>query len=89
MVAYMVAYVNMGMSKAKLGSSLPSNVAVGADWGGPEAISHELTEIQLQLSNLTNPTDPQEVNIEGFSVFIGGNYSTAADHFSDFMVPNT
>ena len=58
---YMTAYVNMGASKAKLGSSLPSNVSVGADWGGPEAIAHELTEVQLQLSHLTNPTDPQEV----------------------------
>ncbi|KAL5257448.1 hypothetical protein ACHWQZ_G012403 [Mnemiopsis leidyi] len=61
MVSYMVAYVNMGASKAKLGSNLPSNVSVGADWGGPEAISHELTEIQLQLSHLSNPTDPQEI----------------------------
>ena len=67
MVAYMVAYVNMGASKAKFGSNLPSNVAVGADWGGPEAISHELTEIQLQLSHLSSPTDPQEVGfLEGW-----------------------
>ena len=70
MVSYMVAYVNMGASKAKLGSNLPSNIAVGADWGGPEAISHELTEIQLQLSHLSNPTDPQEVTIYLFNCFI-------------------
>ena len=35
---YMTAYVKMGASKAKLGSSRPANVAIGADWGGPEAI---------------------------------------------------
>ena len=69
---YMTAYVNMGASKAKMGSSMPSNVCVGADWGGPEAIAHELAEVQLQLSHLNNPTDPQEVafklNIFHFSI---------------------
>ena len=58
---YMIAYVKMGASKAKLGSSLPSNVTVGADWGGPEAIAHELAEVQLQLSYLNNPVNPSEV----------------------------
>ena len=59
---YMIAYVEMGASKAKMGSSYPCNVAVGADWGGPEAIAHELSEMQLQLSYLQNPTSPREVN---------------------------
>ena len=58
---YMIAYVEMGASKAKLGSSYPCNVAVGADWGGPEAIAHELSEMHLQLSYLQNPTSPREV----------------------------
>ena len=59
----MIAYVKMGASKAKLGSSLPANVSVGADWGGPEAIAHELTEVQLQLSHLNNPTSASEVEL--------------------------
>ena len=66
----MVAYVKMGAGKARAGNTSPSNMSIGADWGGPESIAQELTELQLQLSNLTSPCDPVEVSAVIFHQFL-------------------
>ncbi|XP_077981616.1 uncharacterized protein LOC144436648 [Glandiceps talaboti] len=56
---YLCAYSKLGSSHARMGSKRMEFVT--ADWGGTEGISGELLEIQRQIDNLEDPTNPQEV----------------------------
>ncbi|XP_077868441.1 uncharacterized protein LOC100372084 [Saccoglossus kowalevskii] len=58
-LSYLIAYSKLGSSNARLGSNRADGVT--ANWGGTEGISAELRQIQKQIDNLENPTNPQQV----------------------------
>ncbi|KAK3588936.1 hypothetical protein CHS0354_023696 [Potamilus streckersoni] len=60
MLHYLCAHSRLGSAHARLGSRRMEFVS--ADWGGTEGIGAELREIQKQIDNLPNPTDPAAVS---------------------------
>ncbi|XP_033105563.1 uncharacterized protein LOC117107864 [Anneissia japonica] len=56
---YLCAHAKLGSSHARLGSQRLEFAT--ADWGGTEGISAELREIQKQINNLEDPTNPSMV----------------------------
>ncbi|XP_012939634.1 uncharacterized protein LOC101845475 [Aplysia californica] len=59
MLQYLSAHAKLGSSHARMGSQKVEFVS--ADWGGTEGIGSELRDIQKQIQNLPEPTDPQLV----------------------------
>ncbi|XP_048257717.1 uncharacterized protein LOC124151794 isoform X2 [Haliotis rufescens] len=59
MLHYLCAHSRLGSSHARLGSQKMEFVS--ADWGGTEGIGAELREIQKQINNLPDPTNPGTV----------------------------
>ncbi|XP_067931806.1 uncharacterized protein [Watersipora subatra] len=59
MMQYLCAHSKLGSAQALLGSQKVEFVS--ADWGGTEGIGAELREVQKQIDNLINPTDPGTV----------------------------
>ncbi|XP_065070456.1 uncharacterized protein LOC135695319 isoform X3 [Rhopilema esculentum] len=58
---YLCSHARLGSAQARLGSKKLQFHGVTADWGGSEGIGAELREIQQQINNLEDPSDPSSV----------------------------